>query len=360
MQFLRPFFLLCLCVSALVVCGKTFAQDALKCIPGQLYHGVAPSGEGDLAEKDLKDYLKAIAIDGYAPKSEVAWVYFVADVSKQFPTETCKLISTKYKAIPYIHLTLTIGEKSEAKKNITLADLNQDPKKPSLPMDVQTKLQEWIKGAEKYRDPVLVEWGPECNSKESPWNADYNGKLGARPSDAAQLFAATYRNIIAAVDQKGKVFWVFHLNVPDNPTEEWNRFEEYFPGDGVSFIGMTVFGLHQAGQKDIASFYDQFDCCYRRIKKNPSMAKLPIILSKVGCAKTGDPTCARWTEDAFRAITMNKNWDNLCGLSWWNYSWKEKDTIIDMKVADNSMVADIVRRYLSAYPSLHRPRVFVP
>ena len=37
--------------------------------------------------------------------------------------------------------------------------------------------------------------------------------------------------------------WVFHVDPWDEPVEEWNKFENYYPGDEwIDWVGASVYG----------------------------------------------------------------------------------------------------------------------
>ena len=97
----------------------------------------------------------------------------------------------------------------------------------------------------EFGSPILIEWGTEPNGEWFSWNGKWNG--GARRRSAR--YVAAYRHIVDLMRAEGadNLQWVWHVNWLDEPENDWNRFENYFPGgDYCDWVALSAYGPNHA------------------------------------------------------------------------------------------------------------------
>lgn len=318
---------------------------------GYLYHGVFPGGvtgeESDLTIDDLRSYEQA------AGKS-AAWVYFSHNwyEGRHFPLETATWIR-QAGSIPYIRLML----RSSAEQN-----MEEPVYKLQSIIDGQfdSDLLLWCKAARDYALPLLVEYGTEVNGEWFSWNGIWNGAgqtddYGdpAEP-DGPERFRHAYRHIIQIcrdVDARN-ITWVFHLNASDWPDEDWNAFENYYPGDEwIDWIGLSNYGAQTPMDEYWVDFRDEIDAVYPRLEALATTK--PIFIAEFGVAMNnplGDQ--AAWARAALTDITSSR-WPRLIGFSWWNEWWQNDDEPnhdTTMRLQDNPQLAAVFQQLVGQNP----------
>ncbi len=288
---------------------------------GKLCHGVFPGGtsgaEDDIVPAQVLSYEMAAG-------KRVAWVYFSHNwyAGTRFP----RVIATWIRemgAVPYIRLMLRESE-PEAENRFSIEKL--------LAGELDADIRRWARDAAKLPSPLLVEFGTECNGEWFPWNGLHHG-AGRRDGfgdpgkpDGPERFAGAYRHIVEVMraERARNITWVFHVNATDWPREEWNRFENYYPGDGfVDWIGVSAYGPQQPTDDDYETFREQMDGCYERIRK---MAPgKPVIVAELGCT-AGSALIApeKWAGEALDDL-LGGRWPRVIGFSWWNERWQNDD-----------------------------------
>jgi hypothetical protein len=139
---------------------------------------------------------------------------------------------------------------------------------------------------------------------------------------------------------------VFHANNDDVPGEDWNRLENYYPGDEwIDWIGVSVYGAQTPLEEEWLSFREMMDAAYPRLAA--LSADKPILLLEFGVAANnplGDQ--AQWAEAALTDLTSLR-WERLIGFSWWNEFWQNDDDPAHdttMRLQDNPQLAAVFRR----------------
>jgi len=189
-----------------------------------------------------------------------------------------------------------------------------------------------------------------------PWNGYWNGggetKGYGDPAlpDGPERFRDAYRHIIDIM-RKAKVYtiiWVFHVNYNDWPNEEWNRFENYYPGDDyIDWLAVSIYGAQQPTGNQWPGFSELMDPAYRRLEKL-SRTK-PFIVSEFGVsANSTGGSQALWAQHALEALTSGR-WPRMMGFAWWNAAWQndvnpQHDTT--MRVQDNPSLAAVFKKYV--------------
>lgn len=308
---------------------------------GRLYHGVYPGGrtgeEDDIRLADLTAY------DAAAGKT-AAWVYFSDNWyhGRAFPTSTAAWIRRAGR-VPYIRLMLRSDpDGGRADPVFTLARI--------LSGAFDNDLHGWCAGARDFRTRLIAEYGVEVNGEWFPWNGKWNGggiRTGygdpAQP-DGPERFRDAYRHIIQICRDEGanNITWVFHVNDGDWPQVNWNRFENYYPGDEyIDWLAVSSYGAQTPSDDYWPVFRESMDAVYPRIAAL-SPAK-PIIVAEFGVTN-GNPLGSQpqWARAALTDL-INLRWPRVVGFSWWNERWQN----------DNNPAHDTDMR-LQANPALAR------
>lgn len=320
---------------------------------GYLYHGVFPAADPahgvDVTLSDLISYEETVGKDA-------AWVYFSNEWfnDKDFPTETAEWIREEG-SIPYIRLMMRSSQKYE-----------DDDGMYSLQRIINglfdDDIHEWCRDARSFGTQLIVEYGTEVNSDSFVWSGIHNGgkTTGAYgdPSfpDGPERFVDAYRHIIQICRDEGagNITWVFHMDNTSHPEENWNRAENYYPGDEwIDWIGLSIYGVSKPDSTYFEIFSLRLDAVYPQITE--FAPDKPIIIAEFGTAKNNpvlDQT--QWTKDAFSSLDTER-YPNLIGFSWWNEWWQndrhaENDTT--MRVEDSPELEELFREFVGNNPNV--------
>jgi hypothetical protein len=320
---------------------------------GFLYHGVFPGGrtgeEDDIIPDDLISYEQAVGKDA-------AWVYFSNNWFKgrEFPTETAEWISDRG-SIPYIRLMLRHDLKYDG-EDTTYSLQN------ILDGRFDEELHAWCAQAREFGRQLLVEYGTEVNSDSFVWSGIANGGGIADgygdPSfpDGPERFRDTYRHIIQICREQGatNITWVFHIDSANHPDENWNRVENYYPGDEwIDWIGVSIYGANRPDSTYFDVFSLRLDAIYQQIAG--FAPDKPVIIAEFGTAKN-NPLLnqLQWARDAVMSLDRER-YPNLVGFAWWNERWQndnqpENDTT--MRVQDNPELAELFQELVGSNPDI--------
>jgi hypothetical protein len=328
--------------------ATTIGDTLVEPPPGKLYHGVFPGGTngmgGDITSRELLVYQAAV---GKHP----TWVYFCNNwyESPAFPYRTAAWIRANG-SVPYIRLML-----------LSSAGIPRPDPVYSLQRIIEGKfdrrLRKWMRAARDFASPLLAEYGVEVNGWWFPWNGLYNREHGS-PADSVGRFREAYRHIIRLAREEGahNIRWVFHVDPWDEPVEDWNRFENYYPGDEwIDWVGVSVYGRQVPKDRRAVSFRFQMDWVYDRLRR---LTNKPVIVCEFGTIK--DEQQAAWAEAALADI-LGGRWPSIIGFSWWNATFKN-DSVTgrrsDMRVQDNPALMAVFRRYVAKKENvISRPMV---
>ena len=147
---------------------------------------------------------------------------------------------------------------------------------------------------------------------------------------------------------------MFHVNESDWPDNNWNRLENYYPGDGyVDWVAFSAYGPQTPKQNEGESFRGMADSCYKRLRK--LAPEKPVIVAEFGCTHTskasnkdGELRADRWAGAALRDIFAGR-WQEVVGFSWWNESWENDDNPehdTNMRVQDWGKLGRAFRKQL--------------
>ena len=289
--------------------------------PGKLYHGVYPGQntgrEDEFTLAELRSYEQLAG-------RPAAWVYFSNEWrrSRAFPAAMAAWIR-QAGSVPFIRLMLRSSDENHYREQrFTLQHI--------IDGKFDDDLKAWGKGAAAFGTPVIVEYGTEANGDWFSWNGRWNG--GGRTNgfgdprlpDGPERFVAAYRHIVQVIRAAGarNLTWVFHVDVSDSPAVQWNRFENYFPGnDVVDWVGISCYGLQTPMEKEPPkSFRERLDPVYPRLA---AMAgDKPIMVCEFG-ATAGHPKQKPevWAESGLNDL-LERRWPAIAGFAWWNEGWE--------------------------------------
>ena len=311
---------------------------------GKLYHGVYPGGksgeEDDITRADLAGYEKNV-------QRQVAWVYFSHNWfrEREFPLKTARWIRDAG-AVPYIRLMLrSDAEEDHAEELFTLQAIAAGK--------FDADLKKWAEQAREFATPLLVEWGTECNGEWFPWNGVWNGsREGDAKAEGPRRFVAAYRHLVDTFHKAGarNISWVFHVNSADVPKDDWNRLENYYPGDAyVDWLAVSVYGPKTPADADREAkpFARQMEKVYSRLVK--LAPEKPVIVAEFGCTAGHERVSPEdWASAALEEL-LSRRWPKVAGFSWWNERWENgrRREATTMRVQDIPALAQVFRAKLN-------------
>jgi hypothetical protein len=309
---------------------------------GTLYHGVYPGGfsgeEDDFSELDVNSYEKHV-------EKKVAFVYFSHNwfKSHKFPTKMVDWIYARG-STPYIRLMLRSNNFNQGfnEKDYSLSRVNSG--------ELDEDLISWFKVAASYNKPMLVEYGIEVNGEWFPWNGTWNGR-----EKGPELFKEVYKKLIRMSRSCGarNIIWSFHLDSNEFPLDDWNDFENYYPGDEyIDLYTVSVYGMLTPADKGIIVFENKLNNVYPRIRKL-SPTKQFMVIEFGSTLHNPYQNQEKWAQESLNSI-FSGNWIGLIGFSWWNEFWHNPGSIEDstMRVQDNPELAKVFRDTFKSKPNL--------
>jgi beta-mannanase len=318
-----------------------------------VYHGVAThrwsnlitpgAGQADAIKSEVDAYEDAVG-------RKVSWVGFAHEWhtdGRAFPKEVANSIKNRG-ATPLIFLNLRSVDWG-ADPIYTLADI--------IAGKYDSDLSLWADEAKNFGSEIMVNWGWEMNIGQ-PWNGAYNGGEAEGP----KRFREAYRHIIELMKSRGatNIRWGFHINFPEDPSESWNAFENYYPGDDViDATGVSIYGSQSPTDASLPSFVSYMDTAYSRlIKMAPSK---PVFVYELGTTSTkSGGSQVTWADEALAAI-FTGHWSQVKGFAWWNDYWENDSNPVnntEMRVEAVPDLASVFKTRLAAINIGDHPPVF--
>lgn len=305
-------------VLLLVFCGLTGCASPKEGSTSLISHGITTHrwsnfvtpGEGQAAAIMAE-------VDAYeaAVGRTVAWVAFGHEWEtdgRTFPTTVANSIKDRG-ATPLIFL------------NLRSVDEGADPVYPLAEIvsgEFDSDLAAWADEARNFGSELIVNWGWEMNGDFTPWNGSHNGG----ETEGPQRFQEAYRHIIELMEERGatNIRWGFHINIPASPTDAWNDFENYYPGDDViDCTGVSLYGAQAPTDDSMIEFVSDFDAAYSRlIAMAPDK---PVFVFEFATTSTDSGgNQATWADEALVEI-LSGRWSQVRGFAWWNDYWQNDD-----------------------------------
>jgi len=254
-----------------------FDNGKLMAPPNGMYHCAFPDFGGD------EDNVTADAIREFVDlaQKDIVWASFSNNwiTEIKFPINDVNTIVAEGK-IPYIRIMpKTSFTENKVDDLYTMQRI--------IDGEFDEAINKWFVDAKNSNTPLLVEFGTEVNGSWFPWNGKYHGggdKTGygdPNKADGPERFVDAYRHFvdICNANSADNITWFFHLDDNGEPNEEWNNFENYYPGDNyVDWLGVSVYG--QISKKDeYGSLEDKLDDIYSRIT---ALSNKPIAILETG------------------------------------------------------------------------------
>ncbi len=210
-----------------------------------IYHAAFPDfgGTEDVVTSD-----RILNFENLVNK-KLVWAYFSNNWYNhiQFPATAVKTIHLAGK-IPFIRMMpRTNFDEGGPDPNYTMQKI--------IDGIFDTALTQWAIDAAKTNIPLLVEFGTEVNGNWFPWNGQYNG-AGETTGygdlnlpDGPERFRDAYRHIIDICNNNGanNITWFFHVDAYGVPNADWNKIENYYPGDDyIDWLGVSVYGPQES------------------------------------------------------------------------------------------------------------------
>lgn len=286
-----------------------------------MYHGAFP----DMGPtEDVVTTQRIMEFNSLAGKPP-AWVYFSNNWFEgiKFPGEAVETISGTG-AMPFIRM-MPRSDFIEGKQDpvYTLQNI--------IDGVYDEELKQYARDARDSSVPIMIEFGTEVNGDWFSWGGAINGGgvtngYGdpAYP-DGPERFRDAYRRIIDIFrgEQANNVTWAFHMNGGSSPEAEWNKMNNYYPGDSyIDWIGVSIYGGQVPGEK-WEDFSSQIERAYNEI--SGVSAVKPIAVFEFGVIE--DPSAgskAGWIGDALEVLESGK-YPRIKALSYWHSSWTNDD-----------------------------------
>ena len=205
--------------------------------------------------------------------------------------------------------------------------------------DFDHELSEWGLAARQFGRRLLVEFGSEMNGDWEPWNATHNGKdaltgevtinnnrryLGQKHyRDASIHIIELFRRL--GVDN---ITWFFHANFENNPMDDWNRMEGYYPGDEyIDWIGISCYAASQPGPlTPLKSLLDPAIAEIRSFSPAVRNGTKPLAIAELGAIDYPESSKANWIRDSYELLargngTFGPYRDQIKAVSWWDESF---------------------------------------
>ncbi|PYL33001.1 MAG: beta-mannanase [Verrucomicrobia bacterium] len=306
----------------LATCAATLhAQDVHVAVPaaGKLYHGLYWGGVGTDEHDPTEHDVTPIDVARYeqAVGKQTAWIYFANNwfESRKFPAEMCNWIRDLRK-IPYVRLMLRSDvDQKHSEKFFSVQKIIAD--------EFDADLRAWARDAKNFGSAILIEWGTEPNGDWFSWNGKWNGGPGEGPA----RYIAAYRHIVDLMRAEGadNLQWIWHVNWLDEPEKNWNRFENYFPGeDYCDWVALSAYGPTTPMTTDSTE-----SLAFKMREAYPRLVKLapgkPIIIAEFGCdLHNRRVNAADWAKTALEDLFASR-WPGVIGFCWWNEGWQNDD-----------------------------------
>jgi len=213
-----------------------------------IYHSAYPDFGGT---EDIISSERIIDFETLVNK-DIVWAYFSNNWYHhiQFPKTEVQVIHSTGK-IPFIRMMSRSNfDEGGPDPNYTMQKI--------IDGEFDTELNQWAIDAKNTGFPLLVEFGTEVNGNWFPWNGQYNGagetdEYGdTNLYDGAERFRDAYRHIIGIcnANEVHNISWFFHVDAYSQPNIDWNKIENYYPGDTyIDWLGVSIYGPQTNNEK---------------------------------------------------------------------------------------------------------------
>jgi hypothetical protein len=155
------------------------------------------------------------------------------------------------------------------------------------------------RGARDLGVEMFLRWGHEMNGNWYPWSGAMNGAA----KGGADKYIAAYRHVhdIFVAEGATNVVWVWCPLVTDVPSEAWNHWTKYYPGDDyVDWVGLDAYNW---GSSSSCCVWQTFPTLITALYKDYA-GKKPLMLPETSSAEVGGNK-AEWILDMQSALKTN-------------------------------------------------------
>jgi hypothetical protein len=173
-------------------------------------------------------------------------------------------------------------------------------------------------GVKALGKPVFLRWCWEMNGEWSGCGGDRNNDPGKTNGPAK--FVAAWRHIHNIFQNVGatNTTWVWSPNDRDVPSDSWNHWTRYYPGDAyVDWVGIDGYNW---GNTQSWSSWSSFSSLFANVYRDYAGRK-PIIIAETASAEQGGSKPS-WITSA--ASQLKKQFPGIAALVWFDVN-KEAD-----------------------------------
>jgi beta-mannanase len=173
--------------------------------------------------------------------------------------------------------------------------------------------------------PFFLRWGHEMNGNWYPWDGSHNGANAA----ATAKYVAVYHHIHDLFSAAGATgaLWVFSPNVDSVPSDAWNQWSNYYPGD--AYVDWTAFDGYNWGSVQTTSSWRPFTNIAGTIYSGLAAKGKPIMIPETASTELGGDKAA-WIGAILPAL--RGSYPAIKALVWFHMN-KETDWRVDSSAA---------------------------
>lgn len=210
--------------------------------------------------------------------------------------------------------------------------------------DFDHVIQAYATSLRDYGHTIFMRWGNEMNLAELPWTGYQNGKDPSK-------YVAAYRHIHDIYESVGatNVVWVWSPNYASWPPEDWNDYNNYYPGDEyVDWIGVDGYNWGQSSSNS-GHEWDSFDSLFADFFADVSARYpgKPQMVAEFASVEDDGGSKAAWITDAYGR--MAAFYPNLRAVVWFNEPVYDPTVpgTADFRVESSSASLDAYRSAIS-------------
>jgi hypothetical protein len=182
-------------------------------------------------------------------------------------------------------------------------------------------LEDFAERAARWGRPFVIRFAHEMNLSRYAWGTGGS----AYGPDSPDIYRRMFRHVVSVFRRQGadNVLWAFCPNVesvPDvsfDPSAEWNRAENYYPGgDWIDILGMDGYnwGRSRTRERDgwesrWATFRETFESLHARLRA--LAPEKPIVVFETASVSEGGGR-SQWLREALEAAKL---W-RIRGIAW--------------------------------------------